>query len=101
MAAAGTLLILLTSLLLVRRLIRPLDRLSRATRRIGQGAAFTSAYPAPVENSTFSGNYAGFTDLVGGEVRQNFPPAYSVTENAPHQAGCRPLTSTTLCHGEI
>jgi len=39
--AAGALVILLTSLLLVRRLIRPLDRLSRATRRIGRGATFT------------------------------------------------------------
>lgn len=39
--AAGALVILLTSLFLVRRLIHPLDRLSRATRRIGRGAPFT------------------------------------------------------------
>jgi len=38
--AAGTIVILLTSLLLVRRLIRPLARLSRATTQIGRGGIF-------------------------------------------------------------
>jgi len=65
--AAGALVILLTSLLLVRRLIRPLARLSRATTQIGRGGAFEPLPEAgPRELVTLT---QGFNRMAG-EIEQ-------------------------------
>lgn len=66
-AAAGTLVILLTSLLLVNRLIRPLARLSRATTQVGRGGTF-SPLPetGPMELVTLT---QGFNRMAG-EIEQ-------------------------------
>jgi len=66
-AAAGTLVILLTSLLLVNRLIRPLARLSRATTQIGRGGTFRSLpETGPMELVTLT---QGFNRMAG-EIEQ-------------------------------
>jgi len=72
-AGAGALVILLTSLLLVRRLIRPLARLEAAAVRIGRGDAFT---PLPetgprelvVLTRSFNRMAAQIADLLSGRT---------------------------------
>ena len=64
---AGTLVILLTTLLLVRRLTRPLARLSRATTQIGCGEIFTPLpETGPMELVTLT---QGFNRMAG-EIEQ-------------------------------
>ncbi|HBE93507.1 MAG TPA: two-component sensor histidine kinase [Gammaproteobacteria bacterium] len=66
-AAAGTLVILLTSLLLVNRLIRPLARLSRATTQVGRGGTFSPLQETgPMELVTLT---QGFNRMAG-EIEQ-------------------------------
>ena len=69
--AAGTLVILLTSLLLVRRLTRPLARLSLATTQVGRGEIFNPLPEAgPRELVTLT---QGFNRMAGeiGQLLEN------------------------------